>query len=306
MTSMETALIAVRVGQYLGSAVLFGGALLFVRQPTSTFGTLGRRLLLTAAILLTLSTLAALFVQAANMAGENSPLAKPSMAGMVLTSTGFGYAVGVRVVATVLAVAALAIPGCRSALSIVSGLGAVATASLAWGGHGMADDGWKGIVHLGGDIVHLLAANAWIGALAALLTMAIATGRPATPAKIESLHAALEGFAGFGTLAVALLVGTGLVNGWFLVGPARIDSLTSTRYGELLLAKLAVFVAMLGLAALNRWRLTPALGVAARAHGNVGNPVAQVRRSIVIETAFAVTVVLLVSWLGTLSPPNAG
>lgn len=306
MTSMESALIVVRLGQYLGSAVLFGGALLIVRQPAFALEKRERALLVGSWILLALSTLAALVVQAANMAGEASPFAQPSMVGMVLASTGFGYAVVVRAIATILALTLLFRPATRRSLVFVTALGAVVTVSLAWGGHGVADDGARGLVHLGGDIVHLLAANAWVGALAVLLTMTLGGYLPSEAVKVERLHVALAGFAGAGTLAVALLVATGLVNALFLIGPEHLGALTTTLYGELLLAKLVVFATMLGLAALNRWRLTPSLGATATAHGSVAFAKAQVRTSLLLETALAVAVMALVSWLGTLAPPNAG
>jgi len=51
---------------------------------------------------------------------------------------------------------------------------------------------------------------------------------------------------------------------------------------------------MLGLAALNRYRLTPALG-AASLH--------EVRFSIAAEALFGLAVLAAVGWLGTLEPP---
>jgi putative copper resistance protein D len=306
MTEMEAALVVVRLGQYLGSAALFGGGLLLARQPTVLVEGRERGLLLGASLLLALSTVAALFVQSANMAGATNPFAKPSMVGMVLTGTGFGYATVVRALATIAAMALLGRRATRRVLWIVTGLGAVAAASLAWGGHGMADDGARGLVHLGGDILHLLAATAWIGALGVLLTMATAVESSSGEAKAERLHVALAGFAGTGTSAVAVLIVTGLINGWFLVGPSHLGALITTPYGELLLAKLAVFSAMLGLAAVNRWRLTPALDAAVGARREVRNATVRLTQSVMVETALAVIVLLIVGWLGTLAPPSAG
>jgi putative copper resistance protein D len=306
MTTMEAALIAVRLGQYLGSAALFGGALLLARQPTFMVESGERGVLLAASLLLALSTVAALFVQSANMAGETSPFGAPSMVVMVLTGTGFGYATVVRALATVAAMTLLGRGATRRVLWIVTGLAAVATASLAWGGHAVSDDGARGLVHLGGDILHLLAANAWIGALGVLLIMARgARSSPDTP-RAERLLLALAGFAGLGTTAIAVLIVSGLSNAWFLIGVGHLDALTTTRYGELLLAKLAVFAAMLGLAGVNRWRLTPALAAAVSARHDAGGATACLTASVTLETALAVVVVLIVSWLGTLSPPGTG
>jgi putative copper export protein len=48
---------------------------------------------------------------------------------------------------------------------------------------------------------------------------------------------------------------THLINSWFLVG--SVSSLLTTLYGQILLAKVAFFAAMLALAAANRFWLVP-------------------------------------------------
>jgi putative copper resistance protein D len=103
---------------------------------------------------------------------------------------------------------------------------------------------------------------------------------------------------------VALLVLTGLVNSWFLVGPAHLGALLTSAYGLLLGAKILVFAGMLGLAAINRFRLTPGLG-AALAGAPPQAILAALRRSLLLETAAAIAVLALVSLLGTLAPPAA-
>ena len=75
---------------------------------------------------------------------------------------------------------------------------------------------------------------------------------------------------------------------------------------QLLLVKIVVFFGMLALAALNRWRLTPSLDVGTTAHGDLRRATARVKASVAIETTLALAVVLTVSWLGTLDPPNTG
>ena len=63
-----------------------------------------------------------------------------------------------------------------------------------------------------------------------------------------------------------------------------------------------LFAGMLGLAALNRYRLTPAL---AQAIEEEDAPRAQalLRASLVVEGGLAIVILGLVAWLGTLSPP---
>lgn len=110
------------------------------------------------------------------------------------------------------------------------------------------------------------------------------------------------GFGTVGAIAVAALVVTGLVNAWLLVGPDRVAALGTTPYGQLLLAKLAMFAVMLGLAALNRFRLTPRFeaSIAAADHRSA---IGALRQSLAVETICIVVILALVAWLGTLEPP---
>ena len=252
---MEAALVLARLGQYVGAAGLFGGAVLLARQFQDP--ALGeRRFLLGSTVLLFGATFAAMDLQAAIMAGQSGPWSDPSTVAMVLTQTSFGWAVMIRLVAVGLAFGALAFTRPRTGLRLAAGVGAVATATLGWGGHGVADEGVAGDVHLAADIVHLLAAALWIGALAMLVVMAVHRQGRRRPAATRRLHDALAAFSGLGSVAVAMLIVTGLVNSWFLIGPARLPALVTTLYGRLLLAKLALFGGMIALAAANRWRQT--------------------------------------------------
>ena len=89
-----------------------------------------------------------------------------------------------------------------------------------------------------------------------------------------------------------------------IVGWDGLLRLPATRYGQLLIAKLALFLVMVGLAASNRWRLTPALarGIA---HGQTDGAVKALRFSIQAEVVVFVAILLLVGWLGTLDPRAA-
>jgi putative copper resistance protein D len=188
--------------------------------------------------------------------------------------------------------------GRREILLAVALLGAVALGSLAWSGHGVMDDGRTGTVHLVADIVHLLAAGVWVGALASLLWM-LATAHDDSTA---AAHHALAGFASVGTASVALVVASGLINSWLLVGPKDLLSLGTSLYGQLLLMKLALFAGMVSLAAVNRFRLTPALGDA-RTSDDARYALRRLRLSLTLETFAAFAILGLVAWLGTLEPP---
>ncbi|NSX05415.1 copper homeostasis membrane protein CopD [Cupriavidus gilardii] len=225
----------------------------------------------------------------------------PETVGMVLSATDFGVAWGVRMAALLAALLALSLRGLPHGLrlGIATVAAAVALATLAWAGHGAIGEGARRYLHLGADIAHLLAAGTWVGALLGFVVMA-ARAPHATPARLALLGRTATGFARVGTLVVATLVLTGAINYWLIVGPS-LASIASTPYGVLLLAKLALFGAMLGLAALNRYRLSPRLA-AALVSGEPRWAAAALRRSLWLETGCAAAILALVAWLGTLSP----
>jgi putative copper resistance protein D len=177
----------------------------------------------------------------------------------------------------------------------LAGLGAIGLGALAWGGHGAADPGAAGVVHAIADVIHLLAAGTWLGALLCFVLL-LTSDRAA-----EAQHQALKRFAGIGSAAVAAILASGLVNGWFLVGPRHLDGLIATDWGRLLLVKLALFAAMLALAALNRLRLTPRLE--ASLTGDPAAALSALRRSVALESALGLGVLALVAVLGVLAPP---
>ena len=291
---MDTLVVAARIAQFLGGAVLFGTPLFALYNRAG----IDRRLLLAAALLTLAGGVVALGAQTASMAGDAAAIRDPSMIWTVANGTQFGRGLSVRLAATVLALAALALPsGPRTpAMALI---GAVVMGSFAWTGHGAADEGAAGLAHAAADVLHLLAAGVWIGALAGLLSLLPRR----SGADLAQLHTALAGFSGVGSMAVAVLLLSGLVNSWFLIGPSRIGDMPSSTYGLLLLAKLALFAGMLVLAALNRFRLTPALGASLAT--DPGPAVHALRRSLLLESGAGVLVLAVVGWMGAIAPLSA-
>lgn len=307
---METAVVLVRWAQYVTSFVLAGGALfalyaLPAAGPSSAVA-LGwpRRLLAGCAALLVVASLLGLVLQTAVVAGSFSAALDPSILTSVISEMAMGAASLARALAAVVAlhVLLLAPPG-RAAWIAASALGAVAAASMAWMGHGAATEGPGGGLHLAADIAHLAAAAVWVGALVFFLGLAGVSRRDARQA--PTFHAALAGFSGIGSGVVAVLVASGLINSWFLVGPMGVAALVRTPYGLLLLLKLVLFGAMVVLAAANRFRLTPALRKALVEPSSPGTAVKALRRSLVLELSAAMALVAVVAWLGRLAPISA-
>ena len=169
-------------------------------------------------------------------------------------------------------------------------------------GHGAATEGSIGYVHLAGDIAHALAAGGWIGALV-LFCIALIRPAPSMPAQ-KALVASLASFSGAGTAFVGIIIVSGLINSAFLVGwnPERI---ISAPYGQVLIVKLILFLAMLALAAGNRFQHAPTLTQALLNAEQTTMALSHLRKSVTAETVTAASVLVLVSWLGTLAPVTA-
>ena len=100
-------------------------------------------------------------------------------------------------------------------------------------------------------------------------------------------------------LSVAILVLSGIVNAWILVGSFR--GLFVTEYGQLLILKLVIFALMLAFAAVNRFWLTQRLALRS---GNTEQPEAlrQLARNGTIEIALGLAIFAVVGVLGTQHP----
>lgn len=141
--------------------------------------------------------------------------------------------------------------------------------------------------------LHALTAAFWLGALAPL--RAILRHAPA----LEAARL-VRRFSTLAVAAVALLLLAGL--GLSVVQITDPDRVGSTVYGQIWLLKMAGVAALLGLATVNRWRLTPTLELGGRAERERANRL--LRLSITTEVALMGLVVMLTAGLGTTPPPR--
>jgi putative copper export protein/mono/diheme cytochrome c family protein len=171
-------------------------------------------------------------------------------------------------------------------------------ASLAWAGHGGASAGAAGAIQVVADALHLIAAGAWIGGLLPFTLVMVCALR--TRSEVWNLVAAdvTRRFSAFAVVVVGVLLLTGLSNTWFLVG--SLPRLLGTTYGQLLLLKIALVIAMVAVAAVNRLVLMPRLRDAAGAAGVLS----RLRRNGLIEIALGLVILAVVGTLGT-TPPAA-
>lgn len=134
---------------------------------------------------------------------------------------------------------------------------------------------------------HLLAATAWLGGL---LPLWRSLGDPSPDPAIR--HRTVRRFSRLGLVSVLVLAGTAALQLQAMSGD--VAGLLGTRYGWLLLGKAGLFLALLALAALNRFVLSPSL---ARREG-----VRALRGSILAETGLGFLVIVLAALLATTPP----
>lgn len=298
----------VRAAHEFGALLAFGS----VVYATAIGRAFDRRARIGAAACLAASLVAALgwlAFEAANMSGlPFSDALTPSIVGVVLEATLFGRVWTLRLVlGTALCVWLLLRQhasdgrGPRGAPAgggveawTTLALAAIYTATLALTGHAVAAEGVQRAVHVAADAGHLLAAGTWLGSLPGLATSLSAAKRSGTPASIAAASRTTARFSILGIASVGVLIATGIVNAWFLVG-SRL-ALVGTPYGQWLLAKLAIFATMVAIAAYNRERLAPRIANGDR------SALGTLARNARIELGLGAVVVAIVGHLGLLPP----
>jgi putative copper resistance protein D len=173
----------------------------------------------------------------------------PALMAAALTVAGqtqFGHLVLGSIACLVLALAMAAVPRLRNGPAPVFPLaGAVTLQGLH--GHAMG----MGLPLLAcAECAHLLAAGAWLGGLPVFWLLIRRLPLPAAAALAR-------GFSPLGATCVLVLAITALAQGWMMIG--GFGRLIGTAYGGMALIKLLLFLLLLGLAAVNRWWLTPRL-----------------------------------------------
>jgi copper transport protein len=133
------------------------------------------------------------------------------------------------------------------------------------------------------EVVHLLAVGAWVGGLAVLA--------------LTARRARLDAVRHFSVLALRVVVVVAVTGIW--QGLAQVSSraaLTRTDYGRVLAVKAAVFLVVLGLAAMARLRLLP------RASAQPGGTPGGLRRLLAVEASGGAAVVLVAALLANTVP----
>ena len=221
----------------------------------------------------------------------------------VVNETQFGRVSEIRLVLAVIIAGGLAYDRFPLARGLALAMSLGLTAALAWTGHAGSTAGAMGILHLTADTLHLLAAAIWIGGLVSLVLLLSVFRNDQTDAGVSFARDATQRFSTMGVAIVVVVLATGIVNGWILVGSWH--ALIATFYGQLLILKMALFAAMLLIAAANRFWLMPRLALRPGSEPQL-EVVRRLACNSMIEVALASMIFAIVGMLGTLHPAIHG
>ena len=282
VTSVE---ILLKTGGYATSLAAAGSAiaLLVLRRLDDETARAIQRLAVAGAMAAAVASVLRIPVRASFlMGGTFSGAFDPAIVGMVAESP-LGTSLWVRLGG--LALVCLAVVDRRQA-RIAAGCGAaLVCASFAFRGHSLEEPR----LVLGLLVTfHLLGLAFWVGVFAPLHRLAGSDTRAAGALAAE--------FSAWAVRVVPALAAAGVA--LFVILTADPLAALGTPYGQLLAVKLALFTLLLGLAALNRYRLTPALQTRTLRAG------ANLRRSIRLEALVVLAILATTATLTTVAFPE--
>jgi copper resistance protein D len=309
---MSSALVLIRWLHFTAEIVLFG-TLLFqyyggvwckfreLYRWVPEFSTRLRTALVVTSILVLFSSIGWLALEAGEMGDGPMDALHPEAIWAVLTGTTFGQVWQFHLAASLALVVVITTGALlRRRLDFCLLLSALLLASQAWVGHSIIEHGMGRMLHLTNNIVHFAAAGTWLGGLPSVAYL-LRQIRSKDDGQVQVLTlGVLRRFSDLSFIAVILIILSGLVNSWFLVG--RVDSLVATPYGQVLIAKLALFCAMLGSGAFNRLVLLPRLTSEVYRQ----QPLAKLFQVVIVEQMLGFLVLGIVSILGIMPPAING
>ena len=294
--------VLVRWAHFMGLLVVIGGVAFYwlvlgrahradVPESMVTESAVrARRVALLGAALLALATIARLLAQWAALRANADDPAAMSL-GRVVADSAWGHAWLLEVGALVAAAIGLIVArGTRTrAAWMVAALGAIGLACVpALSGHAAASETTWPLVT---DIVHVLAAGSWMGALLVLLVAGLPPAR-AAGAPGRAMSALVSAFSSLALVSASVVALTGVAATWRNLGSV---SAFSSPYGVTLLIKLAV-LGVAALVGLYNWRRArPALATS-------GDDAAM-RRSMRAELAAAAVILLVTAVLVAIPTP---
>jgi copper transport protein len=228
------------------------------RQAPAEWGVEARQMLRKAALAATAVLFTALLLRlAAQSVAVHGSIA--ALDSSILTGTLWGKAWLLQLMGLVLATAAL-LP--RSEIAVTTWALPIATVivalSFALSGHATAAPESMGFA-VPIDTLHILGTGGWIGTLLLIVTVGLpAIMRGAVANRGRTVAVLINTFSPLALIFAGAAALTGLVSAWTQLG--AVSALWTTRYGQVLLIKLALVLLVVGAGAYNSYRVRPMLG----------------------------------------------
>jgi copper resistance protein D len=291
---LDEALVLSRLLHFTATFLLLGiSAFLWKIAPPELSDRLERQLrpLLRLSLVVAGATaLSWLVLVACNMGEGCAELVHGDVLATVLFDTGFGNAWLVRLgLIAILGVTIVLSQHYRSReVVLASGL---VVASLGVVGHAAMDSGVAAVLHELNHATHLTSAGLWVGGL---VPLALVLSQDSSSGDDGAVLSALRRFSGMGHATVALVIATGAINTWFILGGWRIN--IGSYYQTMLLAKVVLVIAMTSLAIINRYVLLPQF------ERNSPPVLRLLYRNTLFEVFLGFMAIGLVSYFATLEP----
>jgi len=196
------------------------------------------------------------------------------------SSTGIAALVRLALVATAL----VALPRHGRAAAALA-LAAVLVGAMS--GHSVAIAPW---ITMPAKAIHLGSVSVWFGGL---LLLALAPDGPTDGSGDWQLRSVVHAVSASALLSVLLVAASGVVQSATFVGD--VSAYTGTIYGRGVLMKWAGLLALMGFGAYHRFRAIPVLEGDGSGQG--------LRRTVRLETAVMLAVIMVAAWLARVSPP---
>ncbi|MGH6834623.1 MAG: CopD family protein [Methylocella sp.] len=216
--------------------------------------------------------------------------------------TPFGTVSFLRLALLAIAVVIAFLPWCgRWRFAVLVPVSAVLLITQAWFGHSAEGVGLYRATMITVYAIHTIAAAAWAGGLPALLFALIEQRRFGLSEEARECTLDIcSRFSSMAMFAVTFVVASGVANAGFRVA-GSFGKLFGSYYGNVLLTKVAIVAAMLALAYLNRFVLTPRLR-AAPLKGMT--QITKLRYSLALDVVVGALVLGVSAVLGITMPPQ--
>ncbi len=292
----------------------------------SAFGARFRRLVTGAWITLLIASVLSIIFQGAIAGGLSLwEAARPSVLAEVL-STKYGVVAIIKIVALAMLAGmwvlrdrldpagnvggrqrlSVGAAGAGGSLPIPFAIGAAVLLALLVASPGLAGHAGSTdpvAVNVAVDALHVAGASAWLGGLVCLLFGAFHSVRSLDDVERTTTMAPIVArYSDMATIAVAVITISGLWAAWIEVRALR--ALTTTDYGVVLLTKVAVFLPLVALGAINNRIIKPRIQETAATAGAAQAPLARLRRFVLTEIALGAVVLAVTALLVNIPPAH--